>query len=180
MQAHLVGHASTFRRHQLSVGLLFIVGVSACGLLKKKGDTGPDAQASAAPVIASIAPLVAVPTVAPVVSAVPIPSVISAATHTHTHTATSTAKTTPSASPGSSALPGPTPIPAPPPTEPATATATATATVAPTAPGIVNPQCLSACQKGYQDCIHQSGNLTGLELIKQCRNVLMPCISACQ
>jgi hypothetical protein len=187
MRAKLVGHISTFRR-QFSVGLLFLVGVSACDLLKKKGDTGPDAQASAATVITNVAPLVEVPSVAPVASVLPqdLPPV-PGASHTHAQVATSTAtKTTPAPSgapnvePGPAPIPapGPAPIPAPGPNAPATATPTASPPV--TGGGIINPQCLKACQQSYQDCVTQSGSLSGMALITKCREVLTPCLTVCK
>lgn len=172
MRANLAGATSRFYC-PLPAILLMVVAVSSCSLLKKKGDTGPDAQASAVPV-ASIAPIV-VPSVASVVTATSVATTphVHAVAPTHTHTSTSTGTTTAAAPPASGA-PIPPPIP-----EPSAAVNTAPATS--TAPGIINPQCLQACQKGYQDCMAQSaGTLTAMDLIKKCRLALTPCQQACR
>ena len=175
MRANLAGSTSTFHC-SLPVGLLMIVAISGCGLLKKKGDTGPDAQASVA-VVASIAPIVTIPSVAPVASIAPLTTTVHVQTRTHTHTATATGTGTAAAT----VIPsGAAPIPPPIPTPTAPAVPTATASTAPAVPGIVNPQCQQACQKGYQDCMAQSGGLTGMDLIKSCRQALMPCLQTCK
>jgi hypothetical protein len=171
MRANLAGSTSTFHC-PLPVGLLMIVAISSCSLLKKKGDTGPDAQASAA-VIASIAPIVTIPSVAPVATTAPVPTVVVVKPRTHTATSTGTGTAAAAATVIPSGAPIPPPIPIP------TAEPTATAS-APATPGIINPQCQQACQKGYQDCIAQSGGLTGMELIKSCRQSLMPCLQTCK
>ena len=170
MRANLAGSTSTFHC-PLPVGLLMIVAISSCSLLKKKGDTGPDAQATAA-VIASIAPIVTIPSVAPVVSIAPVPTVapVKPRTHTATSTGTGTAAAAATVIPSGAPIPPPIPLPTP----------TATASTAPTTPGIINPQCQQACQKGYQDCMAQSGGLTGMDLIKSCRQALMPCLQTCK
>ena len=172
MRANLAGSTSTFHC-PLPVGLLMIVAISSCSLLKKKGDTGPDAQASAA-VIASIAPIVTIPSVAPVASIAPVTTAVRVQTRTHTHTATATGTGTAAAAatviPSGAPIPPPIPLPTP----------TATASTAPATPGIINPQCQQACQKGYQDCMAQSGGLTGMDLIKSCRQALMPCLQTCK
>ena len=174
MRANLAGSTSTFHC-LLPVGLLMIVAISGCGLLKKKGDTGPDAQASVA-VVASIAPIVTIPSVAPVASTAPVPTVAPAKPRTHTATSTGTGTAAAAATVNPSGAPIPPPIPTP----TAPAAPTATASTAPAVPGIVNPQCQQACQKGYQDCMAQSGGLTGMDLIKSCRQALMPCLQTCK
>ncbi len=170
MRGNLAGSKLTFL-YPFSAGLLMLL--SGCSLLQKKSDPGPDAQASVAPV-ASIAPLL--PTAAP--STAPVPSV-AIATHarvqTHTHTGTATA----TASAAASVAPVPSGVPVPPPIPGTTGAQTATATATAATPGILNPECQQACQKGYQDCMTQSG-VTGMELIKKCRQVLMPCLQACK
>ena len=152
-----------------------IVAISGCGLLKKKGDTGPDAQASVA-VVATIAPIVTIPSVAPVASTAPVPTVAPAKPRTHAATSTGTGTAAAAATVNPSGAPIPPPIPTP----TAPAAPTATASTAPAVPGIVNPQCQQACQKGYQDCMAQSGGLTGMDLIKSCRQALMPCLQTCK
>jgi hypothetical protein len=186
MRANPAGPGSSLRR-SFSVGLLLVAIIGGCSLLKKKGDTGPDAQVSAAPVV-SIAPVVSVPAVAVPSVASAAAAVVAPATRVQPRTQTATATTTGTATAASAAAsataapsadPGPAPMPIPVPSAQPTATAT---TVAPTtAPaGIINPQCAAACQKSYQDCINQSGDVKALEVLKKCRQALAPCLTTCR
>jgi hypothetical protein len=153
----------------LASALLLTLSVGGCKFFKK-GDSGPDAQASA---VVSAVPVV--PSVVQMPSIAPVPSVALPVTHVHVHTATSTsvstsasAATTASAAPAVASAAG---------TQPA---ASATAAASTPTIGAINPQCAAACQKGYQDCVSQGQGLSGMDLIKKCRDVLKPCITACK
>ena len=166
MRRNLAGKV-TINSRLLAASLLITVGVGGCKFLKR-GDSGPDAQASAVVSAAPVAP----PSVAEMPSIAPVPSVPAPVLHPHRTTTSTGTKTSTSVATAASA---------------AAASAASTQPVASAAPaastpviGAINPQCQAACQKGYQDCVTQSGGLSGMDLIKKCREVLMPCVAACK
>jgi hypothetical protein len=166
-------------RRLLTATLLATLVIGGCKFLKK-GESGPDAQASAVASAAPNAVPVVVPEVAQAVSAVAqvasiasaVPSAPQPTTHVSVPAHASTVASNTAAPTASSATPAAT----------AAASAQPSATAAASAPtvGVLNPQCQVACQKSYQDCVSQSSAASGLDVIRKCKNALIPCITACK
>jgi hypothetical protein len=166
MPRKIAGILGNTKSHLLASMLLLSFALGGCSLFKK-ADSGPDAQASAIPSVSAIVPeLPSAPQIASV-------AVAPSATHTHTQVAVATsAKTAASGAPGATAASAAS-------TQPAAAAIPAASALASAIP-VVNTQCQAACQKGYHDCANQAGAVTGLELVRKCRAVLMPCLTACK
>ncbi len=158
----------TNNRYLLASTLILLLGAGGCNLLKNllnKGDTA-DAQASGAP-SAGAAPsaiVAEIPSIAPLVPSVALPSThvhvaTSTAAKTTTHTGTSTGVTTAPAAASASAAP-------------------VASAAAPAAP-VISPECQAACQKSFQDCMTQKTGVAPLELVRQCRAALAPCVPSC-
>jgi len=158
----------TNNRYLLVSTLVLMLGAGGCNLLKnllKKGDTGADASAAPSAIAAPSVIVPEVPTVVPVA-----PSVVLPATHVHVATSTSAKTSTHTGTSTAVATAAPTTV---------ASVVPAASTTAPVIP-VISAQCQQACQKAYQDCVGQSGTLSGVALIRKCRDVLAPCITGCK